>query len=61
MSLKFNPLTGLFDFTGDGSEGVPIDTDPTLGANSDSVVPSQKAVKSYVDSKKVNSYFPGGW
>ena len=32
------------------SEGVNIDTDPTLSANSDSKVASQKATKSYVDN-----------
>lgn len=29
------------------TKGVPIDTDPTLSANSDLLVPSQKAVKTY--------------
>ena len=32
------------------TKGTPIDTDPTLSLNSDIVVPSQKAVKSYVDT-----------
>jgi hypothetical protein len=39
------------------TKGTPIDTDPTLSLNSDIVVPSQKAVKTYVDgglSDKVN-------
>jgi hypothetical protein len=31
------------------TKGVPIDIDATLAANSDSLVPSQKAIKSYVD------------
>jgi hypothetical protein len=31
------------------TKGTPIDTDPTLSLNSDIVVPSQKAVKTYVD------------
>jgi hypothetical protein len=31
-----------------------VDTDPTLAANSDSLVPSQKAVKTYVDTKVAN-------
>ena len=30
---------------------IPIDTDGTLSANSDFVVPSQKAVKTYVDTE----------
>lgn len=30
--------------------GIPIDTDGTLAANSDQLVPSQKAVKTYVDT-----------
>ena len=39
------------------TKGTPIDTDPNLSLNSDIVVPSQKAVKTYVDgglSDKVN-------
>ena len=39
------------------TKGTPIDTDPTLSLNSDIVVPSQKAIKTYVDgglSDKVN-------
>jgi hypothetical protein len=32
------------------TRGVPIDTDPTLSLDSDLVVPSQKAVKTYVDN-----------
>jgi hypothetical protein len=30
--------------------GIPIDTDVTLAANSDLLVPSQKAVKTFVDT-----------
>jgi hypothetical protein len=33
------------------TKGVPIDTDPLLAADSDLLVPSQKAVKSYVQPK----------
>ena len=33
------------------TKGTPIDTDPTLSLNSDIVVPSQKAVRSYVASQ----------
>jgi hypothetical protein len=32
------------------TKGVPIDTDNTLSLNSDLVVPSQKAIKAYVDN-----------
>jgi hypothetical protein len=32
------------------TKGTPIDTDPTLSLNSDIVVPSQSAVKTYVDT-----------
>jgi len=32
------------------TKGVPIDTDPSLSANSDLLVPSQKAIKTYVDA-----------
>jgi hypothetical protein len=32
------------------TRGVPIDTDPTLSLDSDLVVPSQKAIKDYVDT-----------
>ena len=31
--------------------GIPIDTDGTLSANSDFLIPSQKAVKTYVDTE----------
>jgi hypothetical protein len=33
------------------TRGVPIDTDPTLAADSDLLVPSQKAIKTYADTK----------
>ena len=33
------------------TKGVPIDTDPTLSFDSDLVVPSQKAIKTYVDNQ----------
>ena len=33
------------------TRGVPIDTDITLAANSDLLVPSQKAIKTYADTK----------
>ena len=34
------------------TKGVPIDKDPLLNLDSDLVVPSQKAIKAYVDAKK---------
>jgi hypothetical protein len=34
------------------TSGLPIDTDPTLAADSDLLVPSQKAVKAYADTKQ---------
>ena len=36
------------------TKGVPIDTDPLLAADSDLLVPSQKAIKTYVDNSNVN-------
>jgi hypothetical protein len=33
------------------TRGVPIDTDPTLSADSDLLVASQKATKAYVDTE----------
>ena len=36
------------------TKGVPIDIDPTLAADSDLLVPSQKAIKTYVDNSNVN-------
>jgi len=33
------------------TKGVPIDVDPLLAADSDLLVPSQKAIKSYVDTE----------
>ena len=37
------------------TRGVPIDTDPLLTADSDLLVPSQKAVKMYVDGVSIKS------
>ena len=34
------------------TRGIPIDTDGTLSANSDFLVSSQKAVKTYADTKQ---------
>ena len=36
------------------TRGVPIDIDPLLAADSDLLVPSQKAVKTYIDNSNVN-------
>jgi hypothetical protein len=36
------------------TRGVPIDTDPLLAADSDLLVPSQKAIKTYVDNSNAN-------
>lgn len=36
------------------TKGVPIDTDSLLANNSDLLVPSQKAIKTYVDNSNVN-------
>ena len=36
------------------TKGVPIDVDSALTANSDLLVPSQKAIKSYVDTNFLN-------
>jgi hypothetical protein len=36
------------------TKGVPIDVDPTLAADSDLLVPSQKAIKTYVDTNFLN-------
>jgi hypothetical protein len=36
------------------TRGVPIDIDPLLAADSDLLVPSQKAVKAYIDNGLVN-------
>jgi len=38
------------------TRGIPIDTDITLAANSDLVVPSQKAVKAYISGVIVSSF-----
>lgn len=35
-----------------GADELPIDTDGTLAANSDDLIPSQKATKTYVDAAK---------
>jgi hypothetical protein len=37
------------------TRGVPIDIDPLLAADSDLLVPSQKAVKSYIDNTSIKS------
>jgi hypothetical protein len=37
------------------TKGVPIDIDPTLAADSDLLVPSQKAIKTYVDGTSIKS------
>ena len=36
------------------TKGVPIDIDPLLAADSDLLVPSQKAIKTYVDNSNIN-------
>ena len=36
------------------TKGVPIDTDVTLAANSDLLVPSQKAIKSYITANTIS-------
>ena len=36
------------------TRGIPIDTDGTLAGNSDQLVASQKAVKTYVDGQNHN-------
>jgi hypothetical protein len=38
------------------TKGIPLSVDGTLAANSDGLVPSQKAVKTYVDSEIVTLY-----
>jgi hypothetical protein len=40
------------------TKGIPIDTDGTLAANSDVLVASQKAVKTYADTKQSALSFP---
>lgn len=37
------------------TKGTPIDTDTTLSANSDALVPSQKAIKTYVNLTRITS------
>lgn len=44
---------------GSGDGALPLDTDTTLAANSDKRVPTQKAVKSYVDKPLASSMAPG--
>jgi hypothetical protein len=41
------------------TKGVPIDIDPLLANNSDLLVPSQKAVKTYIDSKTLPLFLTG--
>lgn len=41
------------------SKGVPIDVDNTLSQNSDALVPSQKAIKSYVDTNAQDTLVSG--
>lgn len=41
------------------TKGVPIDTDPLLANDSDLLVPSQKAIKTYVDSKTLPAFTIG--
>ena len=40
------------------TKGVPIDTDPTLAADSDQLVASQAATKTYVDAKVASGSLP---
>ena len=49
MKIIFDPILRRFR-TSDGGSSVTIDTDGTLAANSDTVVASQKATKTYVDA-----------
>lgn len=37
------------------TKGIPVDTDSSLTANSDLLVPSQKAVKSYINNQITNA------
>lgn len=37
------------------TKGIPMDTDPLLAENSDLLVPTQAAVRSYVDNKYVTT------
>lgn len=43
------------------TKGVPIDTDGTLVANSDALVASQKATKTYADAKVSTAAFASSW
>ena len=42
------------------TKGIPLSTDGTLSANSDLIVPSQKAVKAYVDANSGGGGGSGG-
>ena len=42
------------------TKGIPIDTDPNLSLNSDLVVPSQKAIKTYLDIRTITASFVTG-
>lgn len=44
---------------GGGSNVIPLETDVTLAGNSDKLVPTQKAVKTYVDKPVASSMAPG--
>ena len=53
MAFEFNPFTGKLDKTGGEAgvdSGVAISTDGTLASNSDLKVPTEQAVKTYVDA-----------
>ena len=50
-TANFIPPKSQFSIYFDGRIGVNPDTDPTLSANSDDLVPSQKAIKEYVDTE----------
>jgi len=50
VAIRFLGPAGVKGDTGESGAVTNIDTDSTLSANSDSLVPSQKAVKTYVDN-----------
>lgn len=52
-------VTNKLVAVGGDSNAIPLDKDITLAGNSDSVVPSQKAVKIYVDKPVASSMAPG--
>lgn len=54
MKQVFHKAKKLFSSQGGGST-ITIDTDPTLAANSDTIVASQKAVKAYIDKLSIAS------